>query len=202
MRCRLPLFLILAAGCGANNAPDHSVEWLRVLSHKKAAASGRATAHQKQAYADSVAAFVDTHPTHSRAREVYEHIQLDFARELSTLGRHRDAIGFYRSVLRQDAHSDTALRGIQDAMDHLSVSRDKLLSLQKGMSQRDVAALLGKPVPGWSVRTDRRDSTIDSWYYRKNDGGIAGVYFRDGEVFAAEENSQAKLAPLTQSSME
>ena len=49
------------------------------------------------------------------------------------------------------------------------------------------------------MRTERRDSTIDSWYYRRNDGGIAAVYFRDGEVFAAEENSQAKRAPLTQS---
>ena len=49
-----------------------------------------------------------------------------------------------------------------------------------------------------SVRTERRESVVESWYYRKNDGGIAGVYFRDGELFAAEENSEAKLAPLTE----
>jgi hypothetical protein len=38
---------------------------------------------------------------------------------------------------------------------------------------------------------------IESWYYRTNDGRVAGVYFRDGELFAAEENSQARLTPLT-----
>jgi hypothetical protein len=82
-------------------------------------------------------------------------------------------------------------------VDHLSVSRAKLLALQKGMSQHDVAKLLGKPIPGWSLRTERRDSVVESWYYRKSEGGIAGVYFRDGELFAAEENSQAKVVPLT-----
>jgi hypothetical protein len=196
MRPRFPLILILLAACGANDGPDHSIEWLRVLSHKKAATSQAATPREKQVYADSVAAFVETHPSHSRARQVYVHIQLDFANELSSLGRYRDSIRFYRAVLREDASNAAAQRGIQIAMEHLSVSRDKLLALQKGMSEREVISLLGKPIPGWSVRTERRDSTVESWYYRRNDGGVAAVYFRDGEVFAAEENSQAKLVPL------
>jgi hypothetical protein len=193
------LFLVpfLVASCNTNDSPDHSREWLRVLSHKKAADSRTATPTQKQVYADSLAAFVETHPGHSRAREVYEHIQLDFARELTPLSRHRDALRFYRAVLAHDPQNADALRGMRTAVEQLSVSRDKLLALQKGMSQREVVNLLGKPIPGWSVRTKRRDSVIESWYFRKNDGGIAGVYFRDGELFAAEENSQAKLAPLT-----
>jgi hypothetical protein len=66
------------------------------------------------------------------------------------------------------------------------------------MSQRDVAHLLGKPIPGWTARADRPDCTIEAWYYRTNDRGVAGVYFRDGTLFAAEENSHAKLVPLTQ----
>lgn len=196
MRCRFPLLLILVAACGANDGPDHSIEWLRVLSHKKAAIAQSASRLQKQAYADSVAGFLVTHPTHGRARQVYHHIQLDFANELASLGRYRDAIRFYRAVLREDPRNETALRGIQNALDHISVSRTKLLALQKGMSEHDVVALLGKPIPGWSVRTERRDSIVESWYYRRSDGGVAAVYFRDGEVFAAEENSQAKVVPL------
>ena len=41
-----------------------------------------ATTRQKQAYADSVAAFVGRYPNHGRAREVYTYLQIDFAREL------------------------------------------------------------------------------------------------------------------------
>ena len=137
------------------------------------------------------------HPTHNRAREVYTHIQLDFARELASLGRYQDSIRFYRAVLAKDPQHADALNGLRDAVDHLSVSRPKLLALEKGMSQHDVAKLLGKPIPGWIVRTERRDSLIESWYYRTSDGHVAGVYFRDGELFAAEENSQARLTPLS-----
>lgn len=197
MRPRLLLvLLVLATACGSD-LPDNQAEWLRVLAAKKAAISPTATVHEKQLYADSLAAFVGKHPTHSRAREVYHHIQLDFARELAALGRYQDAIRFYRSVAAADPTNEAALRGLEEAADHLAVSREKLLLLEKGMSHRQVANLLGKPMPGWTAKRQRRDAVLESWYYRKTDGGVAGVYFRDGELFAAEENSQARLAPLT-----
>jgi hypothetical protein len=194
---RTALFLvILAASCGAPDKPDNSSEWREVLARKKAAVSPNARPRLKQVYADSIAAFISRHPTHSRAREVYRRIQLDFASELASLGRYHDAIRFYRAVLTHHPRDPEAERGIAVAVDRLSISREKLLTLEKGMSQRQVAHLLGKPIPGWTVKKRRRESVIDSWYYRKNDGTIAGVYFRDGELFAAEENSQSKLAPL------
>jgi tetratricopeptide (TPR) repeat protein len=197
MRRSLVLLAFAALACnGSGDATDNSREWLNVLTHKKAAVAPNATPTQKQMYADTLGAFVAKHPTHGRAREVYEHIQLDFARELASLGRYQDAIRFYRAVLEQHPNSDVALKGLQDAVDRLAVSRPKLLALEKGMSQRQVAHLLGKPIPGWTVRNERRDAVVDAWYYRKTDGGIAGVYFRDGELFAAEENSHAKLVPL------
>ena len=196
MRRTAVLLVILAVSCGGSDSPDHSAEWRDVLARKKAAVAPDATPNHKQAYADSIAAFIDRNPSHSRAREVYRRIQLDFANELSSLGRYHDAIRFYRAVLAHDPRNAEAERGIAVAVDRLSVSREKLLALQKGMSERDVAHLLGKPIPGWTVRKRRRDTVIDSWYYRKNDGTVAGVYFRDGELFAAEENSQSKLAPL------
>lgn len=191
------LAALLLAACGAgSDGADHS-EWLHVLNSKKAAISPSATAREKQVYADTLAAFVQRHPTHSRGREVYEHIQLDFARELASLGRYQDAIRFYRAILAHDPQHADALNGLRDVVEHLAVSRQKLLALEKGMSQHAVAKILGKPIPGWKVRTERRDSVIESWYYRTSDGRVAGVYFRDGELFAAEENSQARLTPLS-----
>ena len=183
--------LLVSCGAGSDNADNR--EWLHVLHWKKAAAAPNATPEQKQVYADSLAAFVQRHPTHSRGREVYQHIQLDFARELASMGRYQDAVRFYRAVLSNDPQQSDALNGLRDAVEHLAVSHQKLLALEKGMSQKDVAKILGKPVPGWIVRTERKESVIESWYYRTSDGHVAGIYFRDGELFAAEENSQARL---------
>jgi hypothetical protein len=198
MRRFLVMFALAAMSCsgGSHDVADNQSDWLRVLRHKQAASTPNAPVKAKQAYADTLGAFVQTHPTHSRAREVYQHIQLDFARELASLGRYQNAISIYRAVLAHDAKNAAALRGLGDAVDHLAISHEKLLALEKGMSQRDVSRLLGKPIPGWQVRNERPDATIESWYYRCAGGGVAGVYFRDGVLFAAEENSQAKLAPL------
>jgi hypothetical protein len=199
MRRVLALMTLVTAACGGQqNSADHVSGWLNVLHHKRAAASPNATVREKQVYADSLSAFVRQHPAHSRAREVYQRVRIDFARELSMLGRHQDAVHFYRAVLADDPNNEAALRGLAYEADQLVVSREKLLKLQRGMSQHDVARLLGKPMPGWTVHQQRRDSEFEAWYYRHSEGGIAGVYFRDGELLAAEENSQAKLAPLSQ----
>ncbi len=197
MRRPLIVLALILASCTGKDATDNSGEWVRVLSHKKTAVAPNATRGQKQVYADSLAAFHARYPTHSRAREVYRRVQLDFANELSAFGRYQDAIRFYRSVLRDDPKNSEALSGLAAALDRLTVSRQKLLMLQKGMSQHDVAGLLGKPIPGWTARTKRPDCTIEAWYYRTTERGVAGVYFRDGTLFAAEENSHAKLVPLT-----
>src|SRR5438093_6882069 len=128
-RLLLPVAL-LAAACGAgDDSADNSREWLRVLHHKKAAAAPNATPQQKQVYADSLGAFVQKHPTHGRAREVYETIQVDFANELVALGRYQDSVRVYRAVLVHHPGHPDAQRGLADAVAHLAVSRDKLLLL-------------------------------------------------------------------------
>ena len=192
------LLLLLAAACADRGAqPDHQTEWRDVLRHKQAAVAADARPEQKQAYADSVRAFVQKHPDHGRAREVWQRLQLEFADDLAALGRHQDAIRFYRAVLAHDATNAAARRGMATAVGRLAVSRDQLLLLSKGMSHRQVASLLGKPMPGWSVKNKRAEATFEAWYYRTRDGGVAGVYFRDGKVFAAEETSHAKLGRLS-----
>jgi hypothetical protein len=198
MRRFLLLGLFALVACSGSDSPDNAPEWLHVLNRKKAAVEPNATARERQMYADSVAAFTKKYPAHGRAREVYQRIQLEFARELASLGRYQDSIRFYRAVLNSDPTNAAALRGVADAFDHLAISRPKLLALEKGMSQREVAHVLGAPIPGWTVHTDRRDSVIDSWYYRTTEGGVAGVYFRNGQLFAAEGNSHTKTVPLSQ----
>ena len=110
MRRFLVLIAMAAVSCGGNgsDAADNSSEWLHVLRHKQAASAPNAPIHAKQAYADTLGAFVAKHPTHSRAREVYQHIQLDFAHELASLGRHQDAIRIYRAVLTHDPKNEAA----------------------------------------------------------------------------------------------
>ncbi|MGZ4808757.1 MAG: hypothetical protein ACXV7D_05450 [Thermoanaerobaculia bacterium] len=194
---RLALLAVIVAISCSSDEMDPQRDWLHVLSRKKAAVAADATPRARQVYADSLRAFVMKHPSHSRAREVYRLVQLEFARELASHGRYSDAISLYRSILTEDPGNEAASNEMAAAAERMAVSRLKLLALEKGMSQSDVLHLLGKPMPGWKVKNRHRDAVLESWYYRTTDGGLAGVYFRDGELLAAEEKSEAKLAPLT-----
>ncbi|HKS22728.1 MAG TPA: hypothetical protein VJZ76_08025 [Thermoanaerobaculia bacterium] len=199
MRRSLLLVALLAAACGGNGAaPDNSGEWRGVLQQKRAAAAPNATTAEKQAYADSLGAFVQRNPSHSRAREVYQRIQVDFARDLAAIGRYQDAIRVYRAVLVHDPRNADAMHGLTEAIDRLAVTRAKLVQLERGMSEHEVAHILGKPIPGWTETKERPDATIECWYYRTAEGGVAGVYFRDGALFAAEEKSHEKIVPMVQ----
>lgn len=187
---------LLLAACAGEQTVDHSTEWRDVLKHKRAAVAPDATPEHKQVYADSVRAFVEKHPDHGRAREVWGMLQLEFAEELADAGRYQDAIRFYRAVLTHHPESEQARRGLALAADRLAVTRDKLVTLEKGMSYRQVASLLGKPIPGWSARHRRNGVTFEAWYYRTRSGAVAAVYFRNGKVFAAEEESSSQLGRL------
>jgi len=189
--------LVFAACSDRSTQQDHQAEWRGVLRHKQAAVAPDAKPEHKQVYADSVRAFVEKHPDHGRAREVWQRLQLEFADDLAAMGRHQDAIRFYRAVLEHDPANQAASRGLATAVERLAVSREKLLALQKGMTQRQVAAILGKPMPGWSAKNKRPEATIEAWYYRTRGGSVAGVYFREGKLFAAEETSNAKIGRLS-----
>jgi tetratricopeptide (TPR) repeat protein len=189
--------LLLILACGDRSVQqDHQAEWANVLRHKQAAAAVGATAQDRQQYADAVRAFMEKYPDHSRGREVWHRLQLEFANDLAAVGRHQDAIRFYRAVLVQDPANREASRGLAGAVDRLAVSREKLLELGKGMGHREVASILGRPMPGWTTVRKRPEAKFEAWYYRTREGGVAGVYFRDGKVFAAEETSHAKLGRL------
>jgi hypothetical protein len=142
------LLVMLASACGRQSPIDHQSEWRDVLKHKRAAVGPDASPDHKQVYADSVRAFVVKHPNHGRAVEVWQRLQLEFADELAGAGRYQDAIRIYRSVLTHHPENDHARSGLAVAAARLAVSREGLLALRKGMSHRQVAGLLGKPIPG------------------------------------------------------
>jgi hypothetical protein len=187
--------LVLLSACTDSSA-DHQEEWRSVLRHKPAATGPGASPDHKQVYADSVRAFVARHPNHSRAREVWQRLQLEFADDLAGAGRYQDAIRFYRAVLAHHPESEHARRGLAAAADRLAVNKDKLATIEKGMSHRQVASALGRPIPGWTMEQKRGRTRYEAWYYRMRTGSVAAVYFRDGRVFAAEEASNLPLGRL------
>lgn len=189
-------FALVALACGGDVAREDHAEWREVLRHKSAAVAPGAGAEEKQRYADAVRAFVQHHPEHSRAQEVWQRLQLEFADDLAAVGRHRDAIRFYRAVLTHHPENEHARRGLAIAASRLAIGREKLLQLEKGMSHREVAHILGKPMPGWTVKNERSGTTFEAWYYRTRTGTVAGVYFREGRVIGAEEASNARLGRL------
>lgn len=193
----LPLLgVLLLAGCAAEPDVDHQAAWRETLRHKKAALAPEATAEHKQLYADAVRSFVEKHPEHGRAQEVWARLQLGFADDLAEAGRYQDAIRFYRAVLIHHPENEDARRGLAIAADRLAVSRDRLVTLSKGMSGRQVVQILGKPLPGWKKETRRGDARFEAWYYRTRAGAVAAVYFRNGKVIGAEESSDARLGRL------
>jgi hypothetical protein len=195
----LLLALVLSSGrCGQTTARSAADDWRQVLDQKKAAVRTGNLA-DKQVYTDSVIAFIHVHPTHGRAREVYRRIQLEFARDLSSIGRYQDAVRIYRNVLSRDSADSEARSGLMTAVDHLSVSHEKLARLELGMTEKQVEAILGKPVPGWTARSGQGGEVTEAWYYRRRGGGVASVHFNAGRLFAADERSEARLAPLGRS---
>ncbi len=185
--------LLVIVGCGAKEEAHHRTEWRDVMSRKQVASVPNAPPAARQAYADALSAFVTRYPDHGRAREVYRRIQVEFADELAQHGRYQEAVRVYRAVLTHDPSNALATRGLNAAVANLMVTPGRLAQLERGMSRREVAQILGKPLPGWSVVRDRGDTAMEAWYYRTAAAGVAGIYFRDGKLFAAEENSQERL---------
>ena len=190
------MLALLLSGCTAEPDEGHQKEWIAVMAKKRAASAPGSAPEQRQVYADAVHGFVTRFPEHRRAREVWQKLQLEFADELAESGRYRDAIRFYRAVLAHDSSNEHASRGLAAAASRLAVARASLLEIRKGMSRREVSDVLGPPLPGWSKQTRRNTARFEAWYYPTRTGEVAAVYFREGRVLAAEENSSALLGRL------
>ncbi|MGA7613894.1 MAG: hypothetical protein WBX15_01825 [Thermoanaerobaculia bacterium] len=189
----LLLFVVLFSGCTDPGSRKEQQEWQSVLG-VKAQMTANPTTETKQAYADAVAGFLQLHPEHMRARHAWEELQLKRARSLAAEGRYREAAPFYRSFLARHPARDDVQRELDEALRHVHVSRGQLLDLRTGMTTEEVAAEIGKPLPGWKRTVEKNGGTIESWYYGRTDGKVAAVFFRDGHLFAAEYEGPLKLA--------
>ncbi|HVR43124.1 MAG TPA: tetratricopeptide repeat protein [Thermoanaerobaculia bacterium] len=187
----------LAAGaCGRLPLEDQiHREWRGVLELKsriaEAPAGGEAEARQR--HADALTGFIQRHPSHARARDAYGELELEFARMLAARGRYDEAVRYYRSALDSDPANETIHAELEQAERRRFVTADALSLLRPGMTREQVVERLGRPLPGWSRRLDRNSKTTESWFYRRRDGGVAGVYFRDGALFAADFDGPVRL---------
>jgi hypothetical protein len=189
-----PLLLILAplvfllAGC-SDRPPDPIVaEWRAVLDAKKLAAGGEVAAKQK--YADLLVEFLKRHPNHPRARTVYRDLQLDRAGELSAAGDHLGAAEIYGHLVSQFPKDRTARESLAAALDLTVVSRDELKAIEKGMTHDRVVEILGPPRKGWRREAVKNGVSLESLFYKNEEGGVAAVHFERGRVFAVDYESE------------
>ena len=189
---------LIVSFAGCPQQPDEELDgWHQVLARKKAVSRASATdlIEAKQNYVDALRDFCRNFPNHARARVAYREAELQFARELYSDGRYADAARFFESVLRDDPRDASVKRELVATIEKKFVSREGLAELRKGMRPQEVAERIGRPLPGWEQSVQKGPATILGWYYPRGDGGIGGVYFLDGHLFAAEYDRAVRLKP-------
>lgn len=182
--------LVLAPLACSRPAPDGDaqIRWRAILDLKRQLATPRrpGAPDARQQYADALAAFIKRYPEHGRAAEVYEKLELEFAKQLVDQGRFEEGIHHYRAILALNPGCREAGLGLADAADRMTVSRDELAAVTKGMTHADVARLLGRPRENWSETIRKAGGDTECWYYRGADGGLASVFLARGRVFATD----------------
>ena len=111
---------------------------------------------------------------------------VEFGKELLKEGRYAEAAVMFRSVLNRDPRETKAQEGLQHAVDRFFITPEQLIGVKRGASADDVREALGTPPQGWTRTMARGGKEVEAWFYRSRTGGVAGVYFLDGRVFATD----------------
>lgn len=193
----LILMLVALTSCAdgrAKSAPAASDEWRSVLATKKAAIVSDDLA-LRQRYADQLLGFIRRHPDHARAREVYDDLELSFARELAARGEYAASLRYYDDILerRPDAADIAAERA--EVKSRTSVDTAELARLERGMTTREVEQLLGRPPRGWQRTAQKERTRYESWFYRTGSGEVIAIHFDSGRVFAVDPPKSGAVAP-------
>jgi hypothetical protein len=185
----LALALCLDSGaCG--RASDAKLQrWQDVLAARDASARAPSDLASKQAYVDSLSAFLASYPDDLEARSLYEREQLEYARRLVSHGRYSTAIPYYESILERNPEHADARRELAAAKEREIVPRERFAALRRDMTMQEVRGILGDPRSGWIHRVSHDGRNEETWYYTKSTGGRASVSFRDGKAFLAEYDS-------------
>lgn len=100
-------------------------------------------------------------------------------------GDYRKAIEIYSSQLGSDKDNAKLLAAKAEAEKLRFMTADRFAVAKKGMTQHEIKKLLGA-VKGVNVRDFKEQGRI-GWYYPKEDGGAAGVFFKEkGGVWIVE----------------
>ncbi|NJL29272.1 MAG: hypothetical protein HC897_16010 [Thermoanaerobaculia bacterium] len=104
------------------------------------------------------------------------------------------ALDIYRGAKAFDPNYAPLDEAIAEAEQMRFMTEERFAQAKKKMSQKEVRAALG-PVKTTNVR-DFPDRNVTGWFYPKEDGGAAGIYFRerkkgegDWEVYSLDFNA-------------
>ena len=182
--------LLTVAACAdqtaKNSPPSVADDWRRVLAAKKAAVHAADTdLEARQRYADALLAFIRKHPEHARAREVYDDLQLSFARELAARGEYQSALRYYDDLLSRRNATDIAAERAE-VRSRQSVEPEEIEKLQRGMTTAEVEKLIGRPPKGWQREAQKDRTRYESWFYRTSSGDVVAIHFDNGRLFAVD----------------
>lgn len=97
-------------------------------------------------------------------------------------GDYGRAIDIYQVALRLDPDNQRLQDAIAEAEDMRWMTEERFKGVKKGMTQDEVREILGQ-VMASNVREfpapKSSDKPVEGWFYKKKDGGAAGVYFQE-----------------------
>ena len=117
-------------------------------------------------------------PEQRQAFDMKAEIDIIYAQEyIDEGGDYQRAIDIYGQALRSDPTNEKLLVARSEAERLQHMDEERFALVKKGMTQGEVRQVLGT-VKNTNVREFTEQSRI-GWFYRKEDGGAAGVYFKE-----------------------
>lgn len=92
-------------------------------------------------------------------------------------GDYSRALDIYKQALTLDPSHEDLNAAIAEAEEMRWMTEERFAQVKKGMTQNEVRSLLGQVMP--SNLRDYPDRGVVGWFYKKEDGGAAAVYFRE-----------------------
>jgi tetratricopeptide (TPR) repeat protein len=112
-------------------------------------------------------------------------------------GDYKKALDIYEQALFNDPQNSKLLAAKAEAERLRYMTKDRFDLVKKGMTEAEVRNLLGQ-VKTSNMR-DFEEAKQKGWFYPKEDGGAAGVFFKDGKVVTTNfDQVKAQTEPIKQ----
>ncbi|MEM8931213.1 MAG: hypothetical protein AAGE94_08555 [Acidobacteriota bacterium] len=96
-------------------------------------------------------------------------------------GNYKKAIDIYEMALRNNPGNELLLAAKAEAERLRYMDEERFALVEKGMTLDEVRDVIG--VTMMQNRQDYPERNIHAWFYRKEDGGAAGVYFKASDAY-------------------